>query len=253
MNNLYDQALKNMEHTLALLTVRVQPPIRMPYKNSFNFRYTEKSLHQALVQKLARTVSGLHAARLLMENGFTQEQAAMQRMLDEIHEDITFLSYAVIFNNKTELHQKYLDAFYEEEFDKDSALASTQKRPMPPRKRIHAYIANSQAAKLNPSQGIELSRTLNKTYSGYVHAASPQTMEMYMDNPPRYLVHGMKESPLYPDHRADLWNNFYRAIISFSFAAKAFGDEELFSKIYSYTQEFLQLSGKNYLSKEWDE
>lgn len=136
MNRLYDQALTNMESTVHLLAGRVPPPTRVPFKKGFNFSYVEKSLHQALVQKLARLLSSLHAARLLMEHGFVQEQASLQRMLDEMQEDITFLSFSVIFKNTTPLHHAYLDAFFEEEFDADSALASTQKRPMIPRKKF---------------------------------------------------------------------------------------------------------------------
>ena len=96
MEELYDLALENMENAVHKFASRVRSPQRIPYKDSFVFRYTEKTVHQALVQKLARMVSSLHAARLLMEHGFVQEQASLQRILDEIHEDITFLSFGVI-------------------------------------------------------------------------------------------------------------------------------------------------------------
>lgn len=253
MNRLYDQALTNMESTVHLLAGRVPPPTRVPFKKGFNFRYVEKSLHQALVQKLARLLSSLHAARLLMEHGFVQEQASLQRMLDEMQEDITFLSFSVIFKNTTPLHHAYLDAFFEEEFDADSALASTQKRPMIPRKKIHAYIARTEGAAMDPSRGIEVARTVSKAYSGYVHAASPQIMDMYDGNPPRFQVRGMRGTARHHEHRADLWNYFYRSLFAFSVTAKAFGEEALFTKIHDFTREFERLSGKNYESKEWYE
>ena len=72
-----------------------------------------------------------------MEHGFFQEQAGLQRMLDELNEDILFLAFGVIFGNTTDLRQEYLVAFYEEEFDNpDSAIKSTQKQPMVPRQKI---------------------------------------------------------------------------------------------------------------------
>lgn len=253
MNHLYDQALENMEGTVHKLAQRVPQPIRVPFKDGFVYRHAEKSLHQALVQKLARLVSTLHAARLLMEHGFVQEQASLQRVLDEIQEDITFLAFSVIFNNKEPLHQAYLDAFFEEEFDADSALESTQKRPMIPRKKIHAYIARTEGSAMDPSLGVEVARTVSKVYSGYVHAASPQIMDMYGGKPPRFHVRGMRGTVRHDEHRADLWNYFYRSLIAFSFSAKAFGDESLFEKIRNFTREFDQISGKNYVSKEWQE
>lgn len=70
MSTLYEQALAHMERTVHMLAKRVPQPQRVPYKDSFVYRHVEKELHQALVQKLARLVSGLHAAQLLMEHGF---------------------------------------------------------------------------------------------------------------------------------------------------------------------------------------
>ncbi|WP_397409812.1 hypothetical protein [Polaromonas sp.] len=252
MNPLYNQALTNMEHTVHVLAERVPPPVRVPYKDHFVYRHVDQSLNQALVQKLARMVSSLHAAHLLMDHGFIQEQASLQRILDELQEDITFLTFSVIFDNKTQLHQDYLDAFFEEEFDADTALASTQKRPMIPRKKIQAYIARTEGAAMDPSRGIELARTISKAYSGYVHAASPQIMDMYGGKPPKFHLRGMLGTQRHKEHRADLWNYFYRGIIAFAFVARTFDDEPLFAKIHHFLREFERLSGKNYASQEWD-
>lgn len=246
VDRLYNHALANMERTVHGLAQRVPPPKAVPYKDSFHFRYVEKSIHQALVQKLARVVTGLHAARLLMEYGFLQEQGALQRILDELHEDITFLALAVIYDRHTPLHQTYLEAFFEEEFDAESALASTQKRPMIPRKKIRAYISRVEGTALDPSTGAELTRTISKAYSGYVHAASPHIMDMYGGNPPRFHVRGMKGTERQDEHREDLWNYFYRSIVAFALVAKAFSDDALFAQIQQFSREFESQAGKNY-------
>lgn len=251
-DQLYDQALAHMERTVHGFAKRVPQPQDVPYKDSFVFRHVEKTVHQALVQKLARLVSSLHATRLLMTHGFVQEQAALQRVLDELQEDVTFLAFGVIFGKWTSLHDEYLAAFFEEEFDAETAIDSTQKRPMIPRKKIRAWIASMEGG-LDQSRGVELTRTISKAYSGYVHAASPHIMDMYGGNPPAFHMHGMLGSPRHLEHRADLWNYFYRAIIAFGFAANAFGDEELFATIRKFADEFAHISGKDYQSAEWDE
>lgn len=91
IDDLYDDALRSMTSTLASFEKRVPPPQRVPYKDGFVFRYTEQTIEQAIIQKLARLISGLHAARILLDHGFFQEQAALQRMLDEFREDVMFL------------------------------------------------------------------------------------------------------------------------------------------------------------------
>lgn len=241
-----------MERTVHGLAKRVPQPRRVLYNDGFVFRHVEKTVHQALVQKLARLVSSLHSARLLMTHGFVQEQAAMHRILDELQEDITFLAFGVIYDNWTSLHDDYLDAFFEEEFDADSAIESTQKRPMIPRKKIRAWIASIDGG-LNPSGTVEVTRTLSKVYSGYVHAASPHIMEMYGDNTTGFYMRGMLGTPRHAEHRADLWNYFYRGVIAFGFTAKAFGDDQLFSTIRDFADEFVRISGNDYQSIEWDE
>lgn len=247
MDMLYLQTLQNMEKTLGTLMKRLSPPQRVPILDSFAFRYVEKTIHQAIIQKLARIISALYAARVLLEAGFLQEQAALQRMLDEFQEDVTFLSYAVIFNDVTDLHKRYLDAFFEEEFDKpEDPVGSTQKRPMVPRDKVRAFIARIEGSGLDPSRGIALGRTISKAYSGYVHGASPQIMEMYGGDPPHFHVSGMRHTPRFLEHQDDLWNYFYRGICAFGFAVKAFGDESLFASIQRYRDQFAKASGKEY-------
>jgi hypothetical protein len=220
----------------------------VPIGDSFAYRYVERTLHQALVQKLARYASTLQAAKILLEAGFLQEQAALQRMLDEIQEDVSFLSISVIFKSPTSLHQEYLDAFFEEEFDADTALASTQRRPMIPRQKIRAYIARALGNEADPSTALEAARTLSKGYSGYVHAASPQIMDMYGGNPPHFHMMGMRGTPREEEHRDDLWNYYYRGILAFAFAAKAFGDDEMCAQITIFAEKFSKSEGKGYES-----
>ena len=240
-----------MERTVNQLANRVPQPEIVEFKDSFVFRYKDKTVHQALVQKLARLVSGLLAIRILMEAGFVQEQAALQRVLDEITEDISFLSFAVIFDDTTLLHTAYLDAFFQEEFDPNDVIASSSERPMIPRKKIRAYIDRLANGPKGSSKHIDAARTVSKTYSGYIHAASPQIMDMYGGNPARFHMRGMRGTPRHAEHRADLWSYFYRGILAFSFTAKAFGDEELFSSIRDFLDEFVGVTGMDYQSKDW--
>jgi hypothetical protein len=215
--SLYDLTLENMEATLHDLAARVSPPQLVPFGSGSVFRYVEQTIYQALVQKLARVVSGLHAARVLLAQGSVQELGALQRMLDETHEDIQFLAIGAINNDLTDKHRRYLSAFYEEEFDDpDSSMKSTQKRPMIPCKEIRAYIANSDGTGLDPSRQIEAARTLQKTYSGFVHGASPHIMEMYCGNPPSFHIQGLLGTARAEDHHLDLQNYFYRGIVVFA-------------------------------------
>lgn len=250
-NKFYEQALEHMERTVNGLATRIPSPRREPYKGSFVYRYAEKTIHQALVQKLARLVSGLRAARLLLDAGFLQEQAALQRILDEITEDISFLSFSVILGNSESSHKNYLDYFYQEEFDPNDAIASSKDRAMVLRKKIRAYLDRCLNDPKGSRKNLDASKTVSKAYSGFVHAASPQIMDMYGGTPPRFHMRGMLGTERETEHRADLWNYFYRGIVAFSFVAKAFGDEKLFLSIRDFEADFLRETGNDFQSNEW--
>ncbi len=245
MDQLYRQALEIMGQAFDTLSRKAGEPQRQPMGKGYVYRYKEKSIYQTIVQKLARVVTGLRAISILNKAGLLQEQAALQRTVDEFEEDIAFLCFGIIFNDMTELHGEYLAAFYEEEFDDpESAIRSAQKRPMIPRKKIRAFVSKDRGAGYDQSSTIEVTRTISKLYSGFVHGASPQLMEQYFGNPPRFQLSGGTNSPFYKDHVEDLLNYYYRSIISFAYAAKAFGEERLFKRVFEYSKEFAAASGR---------
>jgi hypothetical protein len=245
MDKLYDSAMKLMIESFDTLSQKLPGPKKCSEGREYFYRYEEKSIFQAILLKLAREVTGLQAVRLLNKAGFLQEQASLQRMVGEFQEDIMFLCFAIMFDDLTDLHKKYLDYFYLEEFDNpESAIKSSQKRPMVPRKKIFAYISKHLGKEYGQREVKEVIRTHSKTYSGYVHGASPHIMELYFGSPPRFHLQGAQKSPLYEDHVEDILNYFYRGILDFVFAAKSFGDEVLVKKIHTYSKEFALNSGR---------
>lgn len=246
------EALRVMESAFRRLEGQVPPPTQVSYKDSFQFRYEDELIEQALIQKLARQISGLYAIDILLLNGLVQEQAVIQRTLDEIGEDINFLTLALTNHEVTPLHGQYLEAFWKEEFDAETAAESTQKRNYPPRRKIVAY--NSCHGGLSdPSTANEVSRTISKTYSGYVHASSPQIMDMCGGNPPRFHLQGMQGTPRILEHAEDAWNYYYRGLLSVTFVAKAFGDEPLVDHLYEYISKFEERSGTRYFNGKFDD
>jgi len=204
------------------------------------YRYKDKDIYQAMIQKLARVQSSVRAALLLLSHGFVQEQAVLQRTIDETNEDIDFLVYAVTNDTVTELHERFLEAFWEEEIDESGTMmGSRQKRPMIPRKKIQAYLAKIDGVHTHQ----EASRTLSKAYSGYVHGASPHIMDMYGGNPPHFHTNGMLGTPRVEEHADDLWNYVYRSFITHIIVCKAFGKETHVDKLTKHLHRFEQNAG----------
>lgn len=239
MADLYKQTLQTLGESFDVLYNQIGPPKLVRFGDKFAYRYEERTIHQAIIQKIARLVTGLQSVMLLNGCGLLQEQAVIQRTLDELQQDVFFLGSSVIFDELTELHVRYLGAFWEEEFDDPStAISSSHKRPMIPRKKIIAYLTKDRGTGYDQSSTIECLRIIGKTYSGYVHGASPQLMELCHGEPPRFHIFGNINSPLFYDHEADLNNYFHRGILAFVISAKAFGNEKLFEELQRFSIAF---------------
>jgi len=246
---LFEQALAEIDAAFAKYVRYVPQPQRVPFKQHFIFRYKEQTVQQALVQKLARVISGLRACGHLLDYGHVQEVAILQRTLDELGEDIAFLAAAVTNDAITPLHKQYLDSFYEEEFDLNTGkLLQRRKRHQVPRDKIIGYITRvlSGSGPVDPSTAIDSHHNLNKVYSGFVHAASPHIMDMYGGNPARFHTAGLLGTPLVEHQQDDLWNYFYRAIGQAVIVGKAFGDVPTVTRLLAYVTHFEKCSGTNF-------
>lgn len=233
-----------MEEAFRALEASVPPPEAQPFADGFVIRHIEQTPHQAIVQKLARIISGTKAARILLVNGYVQEQAVLQRMLDEFEEDVTFLCMGLSEKILSEIHQKYLEAFFQEEFDPTmDPVDSPQKRPMIRRKKIRAYISKFPGSAEDPHFQSELSRTIHSAYSGYVHGASPHIMEMVGGTPPLFHISGMLGTPRMFHHTQDLCFYFYRALNSFAIVARVFGNETLYQRLVPVIDHFSEATG----------
>jgi hypothetical protein len=248
MDSDFDKMLELMELAFRDFEAAMPNKPKLVRKSfGFVYRFEEQDIYQALIQKLARVQSAVRAARLLLEHGFVQEQAMLHRVIDETNEDILFLVYAVINDKITPLHERYLASFWEEEVDESGdPLKSEQKREMIPRKKIRAYIANIEGAPIDPSRGIELSRTISKAYSGFIHGASPHIMDTYGATPPRFHTQGMLGTPRIEEHKDDLWNYMYRSFLSHILMAKALGAGKHVEIMVRHKERFEQNAGKQY-------
>lgn len=253
MNPLAQQSLTVLENAFRRLEQQVPPPRIVRINGQLALRYTEKLIEQALIQKLARYISSLEATYLLLEHGFLQEQGVLQRTLDEIDEDILFLAIAITNDAPTDLHNRYLAAFWSEEFaDGANPVESLIDREMVPRKKMRAYVSRVLEPTSDSSRNLAVLKTISKVYSGFVHAASPHLMEMCGSNPPIFHVRGMRGTPRVEEYEFDVWNYFYRGFVSTTVVAKALGDASLVKALLENSFKFQQECGRDFGAKPPD-
>ena len=211
------------------------------------FRHVEKSIAQAIVQKLARMVSTLNAAEILYQHGFVQEQATLQRVIDEIQEDVMFLYYAD-FDAPSTLHKRFLENFFQETFNTRDPLDSTQKSTLILRKKIRKYnsdcIESIGDTSVIPASYPKVSQLLYRAYSGFIHANSPHIMELYGGSPPKFYMRGMKGTSRISGYGRDIKNYYLRGLMVIYCISVKFGNYDLSEQVNKFRKEYEEIAAK---------
>jgi len=232
---LYEITLSEMKKKFNLLHSTIEKPEYIDLGGRKVFRYKNKSANIAMIQYMARVISGLYSAKLLIENTFIQECNTLYRTIDEFNQNILFLSFSLIDNETIKLQQTFLDNFFQEEFDNpENAFLSTQKRGMVPRNKIRAYISQRSENSVNPSDTQKNSETIDKFYSGFIHGTSVSIIDMYSDNPSQYHLNGVSnEAPSVNLAKQYFEDRLYESILSLLFIALSFKENDIFEDIQS--------------------
>lgn len=241
---LQSEAVAVMTTALRRLEGSITPPQMVSIRNSFVFRYANKGILEAIIQKLARSISGLNAVSVLLRTGFVQEVGILFRTLDEIHEDIIFLATAETNDARTDRHEKYLEAFYADPvFSRPDGSMDMAKPDLVPRRKIRAHTMSVLGEGVNTSQALAASEAVGTAYSGYVHANSESIMDMYGGDPACFHVDGMLNTPRIAAYARDASNYVYRGLMGTITAAKAFGDAQLVDALYAFLAKYEAANG----------
>lgn len=233
MTDAYKVTLDNLDFALERLTKAVPPAELVEISENFpGWRYTQQLPEQAVVVKLARLLSALHAAKILLDGGLVLDVGVSKRILDEMGEDVLFIVGALHRKEFTLQHERFLKEFWQEEFD--VSLADELKnsdRDRVPRKKVRAFNSKIPGVNIDPEIRKNVQDVVGKTYSGYVHGAATHTMEIYGGEKPRFHVSGMKFTPPWISQAEDLKHYFHRSVCVFGIVAAAFDDQPLLSKL----------------------
>jgi hypothetical protein len=189
--------------------------------------------------KAVKLCSTLYGAGALAHNGLPQECYALCRIAEEMGEDILFMikprgEDGVL----SPLQQRFVQEFYQEEFDNPDPLQATQRRDRVQRRKLQAAILGDGGGVLDPHTALETANTLHKTFSGFVHGAYEHIMDMCGDDPPRYFIDGMQGTPRIEEMRRTLPNYVYRGALSVEAVARICGRRDVVDALVERSQSF---------------
>ena len=220
---LIDEMLEQMDRTFSQLERSLPNNPQLIHMSGYRiWRFIEKDIYQALFLKTARSQSLIRSGRILYEHRFLQELPILQRSLDETNEDVSFLAIGCV-QGISELHTRYLEAFWLEEIDETGTVSTHGKKPPRlHRKDIQAYLADRQDTDQFKQKFRDTMRTLYRNYSGHVHGASVFIMDMYCGDPPHFHIDGVREREREYAHANNLYSYTLRSFDILWFVAFTF-------------------------------
>ena len=86
--SVYVNVLNELEKCFNILHESIDKPKYTKVSNRSVFRYENKTAEVAMIQFMARIISGLYSSKLLIKNGLIQECNLIYRTLDEFEQNI---------------------------------------------------------------------------------------------------------------------------------------------------------------------
>jgi hypothetical protein len=234
-----DGALARLTEVVDALGADFPPPKLLQYKHVVADRHQDAELSNGLFcfLKAVKICSTLNAAVLLVSKGFAQEAYALCRVAEDQADDIHFLLLPRGKEALSELQERVLAEFFQEEFeDPTEPVRTSQDRDRVSRKKIRAAV-NSDAGVDDPSTANAISQMFYRAFSGYVHGAYVHIMELHSDETPgRYLMRG---TPRKITEAAEfLPNHVFRAMLAVESLAKVSGRADLLPRINVLRKKF---------------
>jgi hypothetical protein len=87
-------------------------------------------------------------------------------------------------------------------------------------------------------------------YSGFLHGAAPQILEIYNYEDRRFETDGISGTNRHIDYVFDAQNSIYRSLLSMGVIGKAFGSESLFDLAIEERDRFERATGSDQIFKK---
>jgi hypothetical protein len=202
---------------------------------SRRFLYEEPNPLIFLVLKMARIVTALYATLDLTKHGLFEDAGAICRIIIECRHDIDFVMEGLIEVSLPADKQELVDNFFNNEIRTAEEMMGTMKKlPTIPRRKIYPAVGRLLSPG-DPDRVQRISKVLEETFSGYVHASYPHIMEMYEGTKKEFRMSGVQmRIPMFIKQVA---LNIHASLNQFAVLAKALDLIDLRSELLSSVKE----------------
>jgi hypothetical protein len=225
--DVYRQATEHLEHVVGIFEQELGKPV---FRHG-TYTYESPTVKHVCLLKAVRIVSGLNALLVLFEAGYATEMGILIRAIGDCMNAIYFLLEH--FPDTALEAEKYVSDFFQDIIEEPELLAEQGKKTYRTKvKKIHASRARLLSEHINFPIDRDLVYKTYSAYSGYVHAAYRNIMEMYGGQPePKFRMQGMKGTTRISDWEAIFVAFVRSSALVFGYMAEKYGKLDLIHEI----------------------
>lgn len=239
-----ERAIATLENAVNELAAKLPEPRRVPIGDDFAWELGEESVDGMILLKAVRAVSGINAALVLMDSGYSQEVGVLIRTIDEFVGDLAFLTDRMGTSDwPTPKQREHIEHFFSvRRPDVDPETGALSPLPWVERKKKQAGEARTISPG-NPSVAGDALRRIDTGYDAYVHGYYGAVMEMYAGPERGWRVRGtpvtrrtlesMRQVSIYVD----------RALGYLAIYAQLRGVEELAANLVTERKRYQETAG----------
>lgn len=168
-------------------------PLRRAFDASgeFHWEFSEQSGRTLLVGKAVRMVSGIRAAMLLADHGFSTESASLCRMASDFSQEIIAIGEGLLEGRMTTSQQEFIDQYFAPLARDPEELEKRGREFYVAREKLMAA-AQRLVDKTTKKWGEmrKATRFLNYGFDKYVHGAYLTATELYRGDEHRFMLRG---------------------------------------------------------------
>ena len=131
-------------------------------------RFLERGVDEVFALKLVQLVGNVKAGEVLIERGCFHEWDMVKRLVYETLEDVEFVALGKLEGGWTELHSRYMECFFAEDFDEEEGdVLQGGVRPVQ-RREITKYIESASSVGTEGAVS-QVVRNIHRLHSASVH------------------------------------------------------------------------------------
>lgn len=240
--------VSSLEDVTHRLSQHFDSPQFVQINGAPEFRYNQKNDLLLSFLKCIRSISSLNASVILISHGYFQEVGALCRGIDEFCEDVFYLATPLGEDGNYSADQiRLVKEFFQEEFPEDPGpLMQSQPRHRVSRDKVRAGISKIEGMPINSHDANQIHRSIDRSFSGYVHGAYVHIMEMYAGpalNQCKFQTSGMHTASRINVFTDTLANYAYRLALMVEIVARRCEDQDASEELKQLRAKFEEATG----------